>query len=137
MRRDGESQAQIHAGRITLDGCVNERRHAGEVYDAIQLLTDFTPLHSQKRTVQINIFTSRQVWVKAGSHLDQRGQAPIDSNATFSRSCDVVEEFQKSALACAILADDAERFSSIDLETHIAQRPEIIPVSPQPAAHPT
>ncbi len=72
--------------------------------------------------------------MKARSHFDQRSQPAIDANTSFRGRRDVIEKFENRAFPGAILSDDAERFATIDLETYIPQRSEVVPVTPETTA---
>src|SRR6185437_3789953 len=51
VSRDRESQARLHAGRVTLDGRVDEALDLGERDDLIELSVDLFLLHAKDRAV--------------------------------------------------------------------------------------
>ncbi len=107
MCRDRKTESQIHTWRITLDRRINKRGHTGKIDDAIQLAADFAPLHSQQRTIQVNILTPGQIRVKTWSHFYQRRQAAVDTYAPFAWRRDVVEKFKNRAFTGPVLPDEA------------------------------
>src|SRR5882762_11384587 len=130
MCRNRKTKPQVHTGRITLYGCVDEGGHSGKVNDAVKLGSNFALLHSQQRPIKIDIFAPGQLRMKAGGDFNQSRQPPIDSDLAFGRSCNVVEQLENGALACAILPDDSQCLAALDLKTNVAQGPEILPAAP-------
>src|SRR5664280_2281471 len=56
--RDGESQAQIHAGGVVLYGGVEEAVDLGECDDLVELAADLGALHAQDGAVEIDVFAA-------------------------------------------------------------------------------
>jgi hypothetical protein len=69
MGRDSEGKADIHAGAIALHRRLEELFYVGEGYDLIEFRLNLVSLHAENRAIQINILTSREFGVKAGSNL--------------------------------------------------------------------
>src|SRR6267378_346401 len=106
------------------DGSVYERDDAGKVDNTIQLLFNFASPHSQQRTVQVNVFTARQLRVEAGRNLDERRKLAANSDLALCRRRDVVQEFKDSAFASTIETNNAECLTALHCEADVPQRPE-------------
>ena len=64
--------------------------------------------------------------MEACADLQQRGYAPTIPDVTCGGGGDMGEEFQQSAFACAILADDADHVTLLHLEADVLECPDII-----------
>ena len=126
VRRDGESQAHVHAGAVALDGHVYERLHAAEGDDLVEALPDLRPLHAQDGAVEVDILAPGEVGMEAGADLEHAGDAAVDLDPSARRLGDAAEDLQKRALAAAVRADDAEAFAGLHLERDVLQRPEFV-----------
>src|ERR1051325_1278038 len=126
VRGDGEGQAHIHAGGVTLDRCVEELLDLGERDDLVEFSPDLGTCHAEDGAVEENIFAAGQLGVEAGPDLEQAGDAPVPGHAALGRLGDLREDFQKRGLARAIAADDADDFALLHVEGNVAERPEIL-----------
>src|SRR4051812_25810283 len=63
--RDGESQPDVHAGRVALYRHIDVTSHAGELDNAFQFAPDFGAAHSKHRAVEVNILHTGELGMKA------------------------------------------------------------------------
>ena len=80
--------------------------------------------HAQDRAVQVDVLAARQLGVKAGADLEQRAHAAVHLGAALGRLGDARQDLQQRALARAVAADDAQHLALVQLERHVAQRPD-------------
>src|SRR5229473_2710702 len=81
VRGDRECQPHIHAARVMFDGSFEKLLSPREIYDFIELRVDLAPAHAQDGSVQINILTSGEVWMKASANVEQASYFPVQFGA--------------------------------------------------------
>src|SRR5688572_17899999 len=126
MGRHGEREPQVHAARVALDGGVDEALDLREGDDLVELPRDLGATHAEDRAVEVDVLAPGELLVEAGADLEQRPDAPGDVDPARGRRGDAREHLQQRALAGAVVADDAERLASRDLEVDVAQGPELL-----------
>ena len=124
-RGNCESQPHVHAARVPLDRRVDEAFHLGEPDDVVELCPDLATPHSEDRTVQEDVLSTGQLWMKAGSDLEQRTDTPRDYRAPARRFRDPRHHLQESRLSGAVTSDHADDLAFFDFERHVVQRPEL------------
>jgi hypothetical protein len=124
MRGDSKGEAQIHAAGIMLNRRVNKLLHFGKRHDLVELARDLDARHAENRAVQINIFASRQLRMKARADFKQAADAPVQLDASGRRLGDAREQFEQSGFARAVSADDADHLARLHFKAHILDRPE-------------
>jgi len=62
--------------------------------------------------------------MKPGAHLDQRTEPAFHGERSFRRHGDARENLEDRALACAVGSDEPDGCAALDLEAHVAKRPE-------------
>ena len=124
MRRHRKSQAYKHAARIALNRRIEKLLDFRKSHDLIQLAPHLLPGHAQNRPVEISIFPPGQVGMKTRAHLQQAGDAAFDLDEPAGWGGDLRQNFEQSAFAGPIAADDTQRLPLLNGEAHIPQRPE-------------
>src|SRR5664280_1644350 len=122
--RDGESQAQIHAGGVVLYGGVEEAVDLGECDDLVELAADLGALHAQDGAVEIDVFAAGQLQVEAGAHLEQASDAPVQLDAPLGRLGDAGQDLEQGGFTGAVAADHADDLARRDLERDVLERPD-------------
>ena len=85
-----------------------------EPRDVFHLLVDFSLGHPQYRPVEIHVLATSHFPMKAGAHFEHgRNLAPDENLARCGRR-HARQKFEQRALACAVAADDSQRFSFVD-----------------------
>ena len=74
----GEGQAHVHAAGVALDRRVDELLHLGEGHDLVELARDLGSVHAQDGAVEEDVLPPGQFGMKAGAHLQQAADAPVD-----------------------------------------------------------
>ena len=65
--------------------------HEGDHF--VELACDFGSTHSKYRPVEVNIFTTSQLWVKTGADFEETGDATPDFGSSCRRSRDAAKNF--------------------------------------------
>jgi hypothetical protein len=125
VRRDRESEPDLHPARVALDRRVEELLDAGELDDRVELALDLGAAHAQDRAVQVDVLAAGQLRVEAGADLEQRADPPAQLGAALRRLGDPREQLQERALAGAVRADQAEHLALLHLERDVAERPDV------------
>ena len=126
VRRDGEREPHVHPARVALDGRVHEALDPGELDDLVEALRDLAALHAEDRAVQVDVLAPGELRMEAGADLEQAPDAPADLDAPARRRGDAREHLQQRRLAGAVAADDPEHLALLDLERHVAERPDLL-----------
>ena len=80
----------------------------------------------QKRPVQEDILPRRQIHIKTGSKLDQRGDASVHMHGAFRGLQDTCDRLEHSTLTAPVQSDQPQGISLHHLEGHVPQRPEFL-----------
>ena len=83
----------------------------GKIYDIIIHGINFSCREAQHSSIHIDIFSTRQFWVKAHSKLNKRHQFPIDGDGAFFWHIDFRNNFQESRFSRTISSEDPEKVS--------------------------
>jgi hypothetical protein len=124
MRRDGESQPQVHAARVVLHGRVDERSDLGKRNDSVELCQDLRALHAENRAAEQHVLAACQLRVETGAHFEQGADASVQVDLPDGGLGDAREDLQQGALPGPVGADQAQRRPTGHFERDVAQRPE-------------
>src|SRR4051794_801852 len=116
MRCDRKCQAHIHPTRIALYRRVEEAFHLGKCNNLIKLSRDLSSGHSENRTVQINVFPSRELGVETRADLEQARHPAAQDRAPAIGLSDAAENLQERRFSGTIAADDTKHFATLDFE---------------------
>ena len=125
VRSDRERKPDVHAARIALDRRVDELLDPGELDDGVEVARDLLALHPQDGAVQEDVLASGELGMKARADLEQAADAPPDLRAPPRRRGDPRQDLQQRRLARAVLADDPEDLSLLDLERDVVEGPDL------------
>ena len=125
-----EGEAKLHPARVPLYGRIDERADVGELDNLIEAALDLLAFHAEDRAVQEDVLAPCELGVESGADLEQGPHAAAEPRLAFGRRGDPGEDLEQGALAGAVVADDAHRLASLDLEAHVAQRPELLGPGP-------
>ena len=135
--RDGKGQPHVHAGRVRLDGPVDELANVGEGFDVGKAPGDFLSADAQDGAIEIDVLTSGELGVEARAQLQQRGHATTDGDLASSGRERAAQDLQQRALAGAVAADDTDGLTPAHGEVQPLQRPELAEVLRWGAPHQT
>src|SRR6516225_7502362 len=79
MGRDGKGQSHVHSAAVAFHRSVEKLFNRRERDDLIKLGLDLGTAHTKDRTIQKDVFASRQFSVKPGPYLKQTSHATLDS----------------------------------------------------------
>src|SRR5262245_44905613 len=118
VRRNGESQSHLHAGRVVLQRHVHEVLEPRVLDDGWVQALDVFPRKAVNRRIQVDVFLTRQLNVEADAKLDQRADtgAVRHEQPPGCRTVNAGHELQQRALAGSVAPDQAYRLSLADLE---------------------
>ena len=77
MDRDREAEAHVHAGRVGLDGRVDELADLGELDDLVEALGDLPLRQAEHDAVDEDVLAPGDLRVESGAELDERRDAPV------------------------------------------------------------
>src|SRR6056297_333511 len=80
MSGDGECQTHTHSAGIPFKRGVQKSFDARKFNNRIEVSVDLDSLHPENGTVEIDVFSSGQFGVKAGSHFEKAGDSTTDFN---------------------------------------------------------
>src|SRR5207248_7624159 len=124
MCGDGESQADVHAGGVVLDGSVNEFFEFGEGDDFVELAGDFGFGHAENGAGEKRVFAAGKLGMEACADFEERADAAMNFRPVFGGARDAGKDFEKRGLAGAVAADEAEDFAFVNIERNVFQSPK-------------
>ena len=124
MGRHGKGQAKLHPTRVALDGGIDETLNFGEGHDFIELSIDLGPFHPEDGAVQVDVLAAGQLGMEACSDLEKGAHPAVDASFALGRLGDARQDLQERALPGAVLPDDPQHISLVDVEIDVAQRPD-------------
>src|SRR5208283_3176465 len=116
------------AAGVALDGSVEELLDAAEFHDLGKLAIDLAAPHSEDGSVEEDVLSPGQLGVESSPHFQQARHVTVEVDRAGRRVSDAGQQFQESALACPVPANDADGLSPPDVEIDILDRPEFFPV---------
>src|SRR5687768_7960160 len=122
--RDREGEPGVHARGVALDWSVEKSFNFGKLDDGIKLSLKLRALHSNDRAVEENVFATRELRVKSSADFEQTADAPLDVDFAFGQFDDPRKNFEESALAGTVPADDANDLAPLYVEGDMPERPE-------------
>src|SRR5215510_8540673 len=81
---------------------------------------------AEQRPVEKNVFAPAQLGMKSGAEFQQRSYPAFHPDAPPGRLHNPRDELEQSALARAVVADDAHDLALAHFEAHVAQRLELL-----------
>src|SRR5690349_11795601 len=124
MGGNGKGEADVHAGGVVLHLGVNEFFELGEGDDFIELALDFGFAHAENGAGEESIFAARELGMKTGADFEEGADAAADLRPASGGASDARKDFEKSGLAGAVAADEAEDFAFLDFKGDVLQGPE-------------
>src|SRR6185369_16916291 len=116
---DAESESHPHARGITLHRRVDKFVHFRESDNLIKLAIHFFLSHPQYGAVQVNVLAPGEIGMKTSSYFQEAAYTTVDGCASTGRVSDLGKDFEQRAFARAILTNDPQDLSVIDLERNI------------------
>ena len=114
-----ERKPYLHAGRIIFKLLVHEFFKLGEFNDIIVHTVNFPAREAQQRTVQIYIFTPRQLRVETDAKLNERHEFTRNRDLTLFRIVYLGNDLKERRFPAAVTPDDTEELALVDIKTDI------------------
>lgn len=124
MGRNGEREADVHAGGIAFHGRVEEAFDSSEGDDGVEVAGDLAATHAEDAAVEEDVFAAGEFGMEAGADFEQATDATAKFDAARSGFDDAREYLEQGTFAGSVLADDADRFAGLHFETDVFQGPE-------------
>src|ERR1044072_65035 len=125
MRGYSKRESNVHSARVAFHRRVDKLFHFREGDDLIKLAIDFGLAHAEYGAVEVYIITTGQCGVKAGAHVEERTDAPIDLRESARGFRNPGEDFEKCALPSSVMTNDSDDFATFDFERDVVQRPDV------------
>src|SRR2546429_2323377 len=119
VRGHGECQSHIHPTRVTLDRRLEKSFGSGKIYDVVEFRVNLASAHAQYSSVQIHVFTSAKIRMKAGANVEQASYFSVQFGTAGGGLDNPRQYFQQRRFPGAVGADDAHNLSRIDLEADV------------------
>src|SRR5262249_18524516 len=114
MRSHAERESHVHPARITFDRRIEKLLYLSEGNDLVELAIDLRLLHTENRTVEINVFTTGELRMETRTDFQQRTDTPVNLGESTRGRGDARENPQQRAFAGAVQTDDADDLAAFD-----------------------
>src|SRR5579885_2869087 len=121
---DGESETDVHAGGVVLDGGIDELFEFGEGDDFVELGGDFAAGHAEDGAGEEGVFAAGEFRMEACADFEEGADAAADFGESGGGAGDAGKDFEEGGFAGAVASDQAEDFAFADLERDVAESPE-------------
>ena len=116
MGGDGKGEADVHAGRVVLDGSVDKLFEFGEGDDFVELAGDFGFAHAEDGAGEESIFAAGKLGMEAGADFEEGADASANFGPAGRGASDAGEYLEERGFAGAVASDEAEDFALADVE---------------------
>ncbi len=119
MGGDGEGQADVHAGRVVLDGGVNEFFELREGHDFVEFLRDFAAGHAEDGAGKEGVFADGELGMEAGADFEERADAPVNLRPPCRRSGNPRKDFQQRCFPRPVPPDQPQHFAFLHVQRDV------------------
>src|SRR5579875_37302 len=123
---DREAQPSVHPRGVGPHRVVDEALKLAELDDLVDDVVDVAAGQPQQGAVQVDVLATGVLGMEAGAQLEQGGDAPMGLDAARVGIEDPGDALEQRGLARAVLPDDAESPSVLDLEAHVLEGKELL-----------
>src|SRR5476651_2613760 len=124
MGTDGKCQPHPHTARIELDRLIHEVADTGKIRDRIELAQDLRPLQTEHRPADQHVLHSRRLEIERRTERQDWRYPTIDQEVALRWTGNAAEELEKRRFARAIASENAQAFTTANVESDVLQRPE-------------
>lgn len=121
MGRDGEAEADFHAGGVGLDGGVEGVADVGEGDDFVELGVGFFFGEAEDGGVDVDVLASGEDGVEAGPEFDEGTEASTAADGPAIGLDEAGDELEEGGFAGAVGPDQPEAFPAPQLEGDILE----------------
>src|ERR1700704_646008 len=104
-RRNCESEANVHAARVSLHRLIEKLTNLCKVLDGGKEFVCFSPRQAQQRRVHEKIFYAREFRIKTSSQFQQRRDSPFVPNVAMCGRQGSGNNLQKGRLSATVRTD--------------------------------
>jgi len=101
-----------------------------KLHDRVELPQNLPALHPKDGAVQEDVLPPRKLRMKPGPHLQQASHAPVQVHLAGGGLRDAGKDLEQGALAGSVASDDADHVALLDVQVHVFQGPEGLPLQP-------
>src|SRR6266849_4641183 len=116
-----KAEAHVHARGVSLDRRIDEFLQLCKLDDRVETMRDLAFRQTEHDTVDKDVLPARDLRVKAGTELDERGDAAVDANRATRRLRDAGDKLQCGALTRPIGSNHAVGRSFRNAEGDVLQ----------------
>ena len=78
--------------------------------------------HAQNSAVHVDVLAAGHLVVKAGAHFQHGSHPPAQPDLALGGGGNAGQNFEQGGFACAVAADNAQRFAFVHGQVHAVQR---------------
>ena len=119
---DREAETHFHTAGVCSDRLVNIVAQLGEVDDFFLDLLDVFILQTENIALEIDVLTTGHLHREARGQLEQRRDLAVDDDLSGVGKGDPGNHFEQGGFTCAVIADDTDRFASVDVKGDVVER---------------
>ncbi len=123
---DGKGDAGHHAAGVILERHIHKVVKLGKINDLVQVLVDELLGVAQKRAVEIDVLTGRELHVKTGAQLDERRDVAAHDAFALAGFQHAGNHLEHGGLARAVGAHKAHDVAAAYLEADVLERAELL-----------
>src|SRR6185312_12452224 len=131
--------AHLHAARIRSNRLVKIGAYLGKLLDLRQQCAYLGSRKAHQARDVFAVLPAGQIRIEPHAEFQDRRHATTRPYTTLGRTQRPSDDLEQRALACAVLADDAQRLSRVDGKADVPQHPMILDARrahAEPAAEP-
>lgn len=125
MRRDGEAEADFHAGGVGLDGGVEGVADVGEGDNFVELGVGLLFGEAEDGGVDVDVLASGEDGVEAGPEFNEGAEAAASADGAAVGLDEAGDELEEGGFAGAVGSDEPEAFTAPQLEGDVLQGVEL------------
>src|SRR5258708_7242990 len=114
-----KSESNVHARRIPFHRRIQESLYLAERHDLVKPSFNFGPGHTQYGSIEVDILSTGEFWVKTGANFQKTRYSPLKPNSSVSRLRDTAQDLQQRALTSPISADNPKYFALLHVKIHV------------------
>jgi len=119
-----EREPHPHPVAVALHRCVEEAVDLGERDDLVEAAGHLGGTHPEDRAAEVDVLEPGELGVEPGADLEEGADAPDQVDVPVAGRGDPTEDLEQRALARAVAADDAHRFTALHVEPDVVEGEE-------------
>ena len=115
----------MHPAAIPLDRSIQKLFDSCKVDDFVKFALYFPSSHPKDGPVEKDVFAPGEFGMESCSHFEQGRYPAVEGHPTLRWFCNSGDDFQESAFACTVSADDAQNIPLVNLKVDFIESPEL------------